>query len=136
MNNAERVKYFYEVIVSNNLMEELSDFIDENCVLRTGDTAIPIGIDGMKRHLSDVRKIYPDYSMRILRQFTSGEYVISEFIMTGTHKGEFLGITPTNKAISITGVDIDRVVEGKITEHGGAANTFEAFFENHLIEPV
>lgn len=34
--------------------------------------------------------------------------------MRGTNNGEFFGITPTNKVIEITGVDIDSVVNGKI----------------------
>ena len=54
----------------------------------------------------------------------------------GQRKGEFKGITPTDKIIEITGVDIDRVVNGKIVEHGGAVNTFDAFWENGLIKPV
>lgn len=64
------------------------------------------------------------------------DYVISEFIMRGTHKGQFIGITPTNKVLEITGVDIDKVIDGKIIEHGGAVNTFETFLEHHLIKPV
>ena len=56
--------------------------------------------------------------------------------MKGTHSGEFLGITPTNKVIEITGVDVDKVVDGKIVEHGGATNTFDAFMKNGLIKPV
>ena len=56
--------------------------------------------------------------------------------MQGTHKGEFIGIKPTNKKLTITGVDIDKVVDGKIVEHGGATNTFDTFFENNLIRPV
>ena len=63
-------------------------------------------------------------------------FSISEFIMKGTHKGEFLGITPTNKVLEITGVDIDKIIDGKIVEHGGATNTFETFFEHHLIKSV
>ena len=50
------------------------------------------------------------------------------------HKGEFIGITPTNRVIEITGVDIDKVLNGKIIEHGGAANTFDAFWNNGLIK--
>ena len=90
----------------------------------------------MKQHLIAVKKTYPDYTMKIIRQFENGEYIISEFIMRGTHKGEFIGITPTNKVIEMTGVDIDKVVNGKIVEHGGAVNTFDAFWENGLIKPV
>lgn len=47
--------------------------------------------------------------------------------MKGTHKGEFIGITPTDKVLEITGIDIDKVIDGRIVEHGGAANTFEIF---------
>lgn len=40
------------------------------------------------------------------------------------------------KVLEITGVDIDKVIGGRIVEHGGAANTFETFFEHRLIVPV
>ena len=136
MQNAVRVKYFYETVVSNHQLDALADFISSDCVVRSGESDTPIGVDGMRAHLVAIRSTYPDYTMKITRQYTDGDYVISEFIMTGTHKGDFLGITPSNKVISITGVDIDRVVGGKIVEHGGAANTFDAFWAHRLIAPV
>jgi predicted ester cyclase len=136
MKNDERIQYFYETVVSHHKMDELPDFISEECRVKSGEHYLPVGVDGMREHLAAVRNTYPDYTMKIIRQYTDGDYVISEFIMTGTHRGVFLGITPTNKVISITGVDIDKVVDGKIVEHGGAANTFDAFWEHHLIEPV
>ena len=136
MNNEDIVKYFYEVIVSKNLLDELPKYIAEDCVQRVGEKEIFIGIDGMKQHLVALKKTYPDYTMKIIRQYVTDDYVISEFIMRGTHKGEFFGITPTNEVLEITGVDIDKVIDGKIVEHGGATNTFEAFFEHHLIKPA
>ena len=84
----------------------------------------------------DVRKTYPDLKMTIIHQYCDGDYVISEFVMEGTHKGEWLGMKPTGKKLYITGVDIDKVVDGKIVEHGGAANTFEALFEAKIICPA
>ena len=136
MNNKDIVKYFYEVIVSRNLLDELPKYIAEDCVQRAGEKEIFIGIDGMKKHFVALKKTYPDYTMKIIRQYVTDDYVISEFIMRGTHKGEFIGITPTNEVLEITGVDIDKVIDGKIVEHGGATNTFEAFFEHHLIKPA
>ncbi|MCI6139029.1 MAG: ester cyclase [Clostridiaceae bacterium] len=136
MNNKEIIKYFYEVVVSENLLDELPQYISKDCVQRVGENEIFIGIDGMRQHLVAVKKTYPDYTMDIIRQFEDGETIISEFIMRGTHKGEFIGITPTNKVLEMTGVDIDKVVNGKIVEHGGAVNTFDAFGENGLIKPV
>lgn len=101
-----------------------------------GEEIIPIGIDGMKQHIIEVRKTYPDLKMTITRQYCDGDYVISEFIMEGTHKGEWLGIKPTGKKLYITGVDIDKVADGKIVEHAGAANTFDTLFEAKIIQPA
>ena len=136
MKNKDIVKYFYETIVSENLLEELSKYISEDCVLKIGENTIPIGLVGMRKHLEEVKKTYPDYTMKIIRQYSDGDFVISEFIMEGTHKGEWIGIKPTNKKLMFTGVDIDQVLDGKIVEHGGAVNTFDTLFEQHLIKPV
>ena len=90
----------------------------------------------MRDHLPAVRGTCPDYSVGILRQYADGETVLSEFILEGTLAGERLGIQPAHKRLSSTGVGIDKVVDGKIVEHGGAVNTFETLYESHLIGPV
>lgn len=136
MNNKNIVKHFYEVIVSENLLDELPNYISENCMLKVGEERFPLGLQGMEKHLIDVKKTYPDYTMKIIQQYEDGDYVISEFMMQGTHEGEWIGIKPTHKTLIFTGVDIDRVVDGKIVEHGGAVNTFDTLYEHHLIRPV
>ena len=80
----------------------------------------------MRDHLTAVGGTYPDCSIRILRQYADGETVISEFIMEGTLTGAWLGIKPAHKRLSFTGVDIDKVADGKIVEHGGAATSLWA----------
>ena len=136
MNHKDIVKYFYEVIVSENMLDELPEYIAEDCIQRIGEKEIFIGIEGMKQHLLALKKTYPDYTIKIVRQYAAENYIISEFVMKGTHKGEFIGITPTNKVLEITGVNIDKLIDGRIVEHGGAANTFETFLEHQLIKPV
>lgn len=135
MNNKEIVTRFYEVIVSENILDELPKYVAENCILKIGDKTFPLGLEGMKNHLIDTKKTYPDYTMKIIQQYTDGDYVISEFIMQGTHEGEWIGIKPTHKKLAFTGVDIDKVIDGKIVEHGGAVNTFDTLYEHNLIAP-
>lgn len=113
MEKKDIVKYFYETIVSENLLEELPQFIAEDCVVKVGEQIIPVGIDGMKQHLVDVKKTYPDYTMKILKQYADGDYVISEFIMEGTHEGEWIGIKPTHKRLSFTALTLTRWWMGK-----------------------
>lgn len=136
MKSAERIKYFYETIISENQIERMAEFISPECCVKMGEKLIPVGIDGMKEHIKATKQTYPDYRMKIIKQFCDGDYVISEFIMEGTHKGEWIGIKPTGKRLVFTGVDIDKVIDGLIVEHGGAVNTFEALFEAGMIGAI
>lgn len=135
MNDRERIKYFYEVVVSNLFIQEVPEYVSEDCMVRMGETIIPSGIEGMKQHLMDVRQTYPDLRMKIIRQYCDGDTIISEFIAEGTHGGEWLGIKPTGKKLTFTGVNIDKVINGKMVEHSGAMNTFEALLEQGMIRP-
>lgn len=136
MNSAERVKYFYETIISENQIEKVAEFVSPKCCVKIGEKLIPVGVEGMEEHIKATKQTYPDYKMKITKQFCDGNYVISEFIMEGTHKGEWIGIKPINKRLIFTGVDIDKVIDGKIVEHGGAVNTFETLLEAGMIGPI
>ena len=136
MKSAERVKYFYETVISENQIERMAEFISPECCVKMGEKLIPVGIDGMKEHIQATKQTYPDYRMKITKQFCDGDYVISEFIMEGTHKGEWIGIKPTGKRLVFIGVDIDKVIDGLIVEHGGAVNTFETLFEAGMIGTI
>lgn len=136
MKSAERIKYFYETIISENQIERMAEFISPECCVKMGEKLIPVGIEGMKEHIKATKQTYPDYRMKIIKQFCDGDYVISEFIMEGTHKGEWIGIKPTGKRLVFTGVDIDKVIDGLIVEHGGAVNKFETLFEAGMIGAI
>ena len=136
MKSAKRIKYFYETVISENQIERMAEFISPECCVKTGEKLIPVGIEGMKEHIKATKQTYPDYRMKIIKQFCDGDYVISEFIMEGTHKGEWIGIKPTGKRLVFTGVDIDKVIDGLIVEHGGAVNTFETLFEAGMIGAI
>lgn len=136
MKSAERIKYFYETVISENQIERMAEFISPECCVKRGEKLIPVGIEGMKEHILATKQTYPDYRMKIIKQFCDGDYVISEFIMEGTHKGEWIGIKPTGRRLVFTGVDIDKVIDGLIVEHGGAVNTFETLFEAGVIGTI
>ena len=136
MNSAERVKYFYETIISENQIEKVSEFVSPKRCVKMGERLIPVGVEGMKEHIKATKQTYSDYRMKIIKQFCDGNYIISEFVMEGTHKGEWMGIKPTNKRLVFTGVDIDKVIDGMIVEHGGAVNTFETLFEAGMIGAI
>lgn len=52
-------------------------------------------------------------------EIAEGDKVVVHFEMVGTHEAEFLGMPPTGELVTVGGVDIVTVVDGKCTEHWG-----------------
>ncbi len=45
-----------------------------------------------------------------------GDYAAMDWTWTGTHSGEFMGIPPTGKKVSVYGISIMRFSGGKMVE--------------------
>lgn len=113
--------YIKEIINTGNIAS-LKNYLSYDYSEVHEGKSYPIGLEGAKEHILGVRKTYPDLELRIDQQIAEGEWVATSITASGTHKGEWLGIKPTGKKVTYTGVNINRVVNGKIVEHGGAAN--------------
>jgi steroid delta-isomerase-like uncharacterized protein len=48
--------------------------------------------------------------------------VAARFTARGIHKGAFMDLVPTGKSITVTGIEIFRIENGKIAELWGEAN--------------
>lgn len=60
---------------------------------------------------------FPDAQRTVEDQLTDDyQNVITRWTATGTHRGEFMGVAPTGKRITITGISIHRIASGKIVE--------------------
>ena len=62
------------------------------------------------------RSAFPDGVMTIEKQIAEGDFVSTRWSNTGTHMGEFMGVPPTNRKITFTGIFFDRLENGKIVE--------------------
>jgi len=74
------------------------------------------GPDGLKQFVHIYRGAFPDVRITIDDQIAEGDKVVTRWTATGTHKGELMGIAPTNKHATVTGVDIDRYQNGRVVE--------------------
>jgi steroid delta-isomerase-like uncharacterized protein len=74
------------------------------------------GVEAMKTFATELREAFPDFHDTIDIQLAEDELVATRVTSRGTHKGTFLGVEPTNKELSWTGITIDRISEGKIVE--------------------
>jgi predicted ester cyclase len=116
------VRRFYEEIVNTGNVDAIEDFIAPEYEEIHDGKRHAMGIEGAKAHVLGGRQTYPDLHLAIERQIAEGQWVVTCLTARGTHQGSWLGIKPTGKVVSFTVVNVDRVVDGRIAEHGGAAN--------------
>ena len=87
-----------------------------------------IGEKRGKQELKELVQLYksafPDCRMKIEEQIAEGDQVVTRWTAHGTHRGSLLGIAPTNKAVTVQGVIISRIRDGKIVEE---FETYDAF---------
>jgi steroid delta-isomerase-like uncharacterized protein len=74
------------------------------------------GPSGMKQFVQIYRGAFPDVRITVNDQVADGDKVSTRWTATGTHKGELMGIAPTNKFATITGIDLERYQDGKVIE--------------------
>lgn len=74
------------------------------------------GREGMKQLITMIRTAFPDVRMTFEDQIAQGEKVASRWTMRGTHQGDLMGIPPTHKPATFTGIVISRLEGGEIAE--------------------
>jgi steroid delta-isomerase-like uncharacterized protein len=77
------------------------------------------GLEGIKRSFGAFRTAFPNLRLTVEEMIAEGDKVAARITTRGTHKGKFLGIPPTGKHVTQTGIDILRIVDGKIVERWG-----------------
>ena len=61
-------------------------------------------------------KAFPDLHFEIDQIITSGDYVVGRWRFTGTHKGEFNGIAPTNRQVNGRGCTVSEIKNGQVVK--------------------
>jgi steroid delta-isomerase-like uncharacterized protein len=74
------------------------------------------GPERIKKMISLFRTAFPDLHVTVEDVVVQGDKEVVRWIGRGTHKGELMGIAPTGKPVTITGIDIARIAGGKIEE--------------------
>jgi len=74
------------------------------------------GLKSYKRFLGEVYDAFPDKYAILDDMVAEGDKVAIRFTEIGTWKGAFMGIPPTNKKVTIRGIEIDRVARGRFVE--------------------
>lgn len=71
----------------------------------------------VKEYSATFRSALSDFHHVVEDQIAEGDKVVSRITAYGTHVGELLGVAPTGRRLTMTGIAIHRVAEGRLVEH-------------------
>lgn len=134
--NKVLIQRYIDEVINTGDIDKIDRFLSPDYIEVYEGKRYLLGINGAKEHILGVRQTYPDLTLTVEQQIAEGEWVATSFVARGTHTGAWLGIKPTRKILTYSGVNVDRVVDGRIVEHGGAANMLTPLLEAGAIRVV
>ncbi|HUI51415.1 MAG TPA: ester cyclase [Terriglobales bacterium] len=75
-----------------------------------------VGPENYRRQVERFLTGLPDLRFDIEDTISEGEKLVVSWTITGTHRGEFLGVPATNRKVSFSGITINHIRSGKIIE--------------------
>ena len=75
------------------------------------------GLDGLKELVTASRKAFPDLTYTIEEMVAEQDKVAVRITWRGTHRGEFAGIAPTGRTVTVSALELLHIKDGKIIEN-------------------
>jgi steroid delta-isomerase-like uncharacterized protein len=110
------VREFIEEVLNQGRVDVADRFFWGDMVEQVPFPGQGPGIEGLKDVVRAMLAAFPDMCWHVEEQLTEGDRVLTRFEWTGTHRGEFLGVSATGRSVKIWGMVIDRFQEGRIKE--------------------
>ncbi|MEA4910342.1 MAG: ester cyclase [Anaerolineaceae bacterium] len=118
--NKENASRFVEEIFNRGNIGIMDELVAPNFVEHEElPPGIPSGREGASQLFGMLRNAFPDFKATLVHLIAEGDKVVIHMTWTGTQKGEFMGMPPSGKRMTIPVIDILRFDEGQVTEHWG-----------------
>jgi len=110
------VSRYYDELLNHKKAGAIEEILAPNFVLHQPTLTDPIrGVPAMKKFLTSIHHAFPDIHFTIERVIVDKNEVAVRYSMTGTHKGDYMGVTATGKQVKDAGNDIFHFDDGRIS---------------------
>ena len=115
--NKAIIRRLYGEVWNSRRLEVVNELISPSHALH-GPVAegSAIGPEAYKGAVTRFLTGFPDLRFSIDDMVAEDEKLVVSWNISGTHKGEFMGVPATNKKVSIDGITINHIVNGKIMD--------------------
>jgi len=119
--NIALVRRFFSVGPSGGDLKSADELLSSNLVLHVPLASSP-GIQGMNEIISACRAAFEHLDVTLDDMVAEGDRVAVRFTARGVHQGAFMGLPATGKSITMTGIEIFCIEDGRVAELWGEAN--------------
>lgn len=120
-HEANRDLYFnvLDEIFNKRNLDRVEEFFAPEFKNHNGPSWAAQGPGAIRQYLPMLAGAFPDRA--VVHEFVlcDGDYIIARTHVTGTSKGPYMGRPPTGKTYDVTGTDIYRIKNGKLTDRWG-----------------
>lgn len=120
--NKETVRRCMEEVFNRGDTAAIPAFIDPAFVDHGAPPGSPGGHAAVAGAVALFAAAFPDWRAEIEDLVAEGDLVAFRGTARGTHRGQFLGVVPTGKRVSVEGIHVFRLARGKIVEHWAQAD--------------
>lgn len=115
-DNKAAVRAFFAAAEDRNL-DALDVIVSPDHVLHDPSSPEEIGgVEGARDFVTMYRNAVGGLRVTIEHQFSDGNYVATRFTGRGTHDGEFMGVRPTGRDVTVPCITISRCRDGNVVE--------------------
>jgi steroid delta-isomerase-like uncharacterized protein len=116
-SNQEVVRRLYVEVWNQRKLEVIDEIVAESHALNDPTiSGSATGPEAYKRQIKTFLAAFPDLRFTVEDIISENEKFVAVWMVTGTQKGEVLGIAPTNKKVSFSGISIHHLADGKILD--------------------
>jgi steroid delta-isomerase-like uncharacterized protein len=116
--NKALIRRYREAHNSNDLAA-LDDLVAADLITHSQLPNVPPGREGGKMVHQGSLAAFPDGTTTTEDLIAEGDRVVERFTFAGTQQGDFMGIPPSGKRVTVSGMSVFRIADGKIVEHWG-----------------
>jgi predicted ester cyclase len=133
-SNKELVRFITEEGLNKGELGFINDVFTPDYEVHTAGLSLPKGPAAFQMAVEFWKRAFPDFTCVIQHMISDGEFVALRFRTTGTHTGTLMWIPPTGKEFVVAGVDLHRVVDGKVVESWISDDFPRILFELGIVE--
>src|SRR4030067_1408920 len=120
--NISLVKRLFEEVWNKGNLSLVDEILAQDFVDYNRPPGAPDGREGYRAGVIMIRTAFPDFNFSLDQILAEDDHVAIRRTGLGTHKGDFLGISPTGKQVSLGSMTFIRIKNGRIAERWGISD--------------